>query len=194
MSEITFWLDYCSICLGPLLLLDLIPASLFVAVQLFYNSSPGCAISCSTIPAHLWWSSFQSPGSCGHFECVPVSFLMICCGNVSCDDSALDHICEVAFPFLSCCSFCHLKTGEIPQLFWMETTCYDIGKIEFLAISLCLIIRSLFFPYLQDIMNAFANIFLIKLRTAMEHLKYLLLNIEQMYFISHVKCIICKSS
>lgn len=54
MSEITFWLDYYSICLDPLLLLDLIPFSLFVAVQLFYNSSPGCAISCSTILAHLW--------------------------------------------------------------------------------------------------------------------------------------------
>lgn len=193
MSEITFWLDYCSICLDPLLLFDFIPVSLFVAVQLFSNSSPGCAISCSTILAHLWWSSLQSPGSCGHFESVPASFLTLCCGNVSCDDSALDHIWEVAFPFLSCCSFSHLKTGETPQLFWMEITHYGIGKIEFLVIFLCLIIRSLFLSQLQDIMNAFANIFVIKLCTAMEHLKYLLFNVEKMYFINHVKCIICKS-
>lgn len=54
MREIMCWLDYYSICLNPLLLLDLIPVRHFVAVQLFYNSSPGCAISCSTIPAHLW--------------------------------------------------------------------------------------------------------------------------------------------
>lgn len=203
MSEITFWLDYYSICLDPLFLLDLIPVSLFVAVQLFYNSLPGCAISRSTILVHLWWSSLQSPGSCGHFECVPASFLMVCCGNVSCDDSALDHTCEVSFPFrsvpflsvpfLSFCSFSHLKTGATPQPFWMETTHYDVGKTEFLVTSLCLLIKSLFLTHLQDIMNAFANIFAIKLCTAMEHLKYLLFNIEQMYFVNHGKCIICKS-